>query len=380
MSSETAADQGQRGAEASGPGESDPTADQGLRGAEASGAGGSDPAADQGLRGAEASGVGGSDPALDGAGRHTVPISRWVDLGVPVHYVDHGGPAGGPLLVLVHGLGGSLVNWAALAPLLTDTCRVLALDLLGFGHTQAGTHLTTVNANQQMLHRFLRELAGGAPVILVGNSMGGMITILQATRHPESVSAVVLIDPALPVKVGSQPDALVSASFGMYAVPHLGRAMLRARRRVRTPEQLAMDVLRLCCVDPMRVPADVREQLLELAHARGGYPDIDEQFLGAARSLISMLTRRASYRATMKAIRVPVLLLHGEKDRLVNIGAARAAARANPSWRFDVAPDVGHVPMLEVPDWTAGRILEWMAADVPSAAGQAGSRRDIDQK
>lgn len=306
----------------------------------------------------------GAEGTPEGARRYTAPTSRWVDLGVPVHYVDHGGPADGPMLVMVHGLGGSLLSWAALAPLLTDTCRVLALDLIGFGHTQAGTHSTTVTANQHMLHRFLSQVAGG-PAVLVGNSMGGLITILQATQHPESVTAVVLIDPALPVKVGSQPDALVSAAFGMYAVPHLGRAMLRARRRVRTPEQLAVDILHLCCVDPSRVPPDVLEQHLEMARARSAYPDTDEHFLGAARSLVRMLTRRSSYEAAMKAIRVPVLLLHGEKDRLVTIGASRAVTAANPSWRFEVAPDVGHVPQLEVPEWTAGRILDWLATDVP---------------
>jgi len=304
------------------------------------------------------------DSAPEGTGRYAAPTSRWVDLGVPVHYVDHGGPADGPLLVLVHGLGGSLVNWAAIAPLLTRTCRVLAMDLIGFGHTQAGTHLTSIDANQRMVQRFLSEVAGG-PVILVGNSMGGVITILQAARHPESVTGLVLIDPALPVRLGSQPDPLVAASFGMYAVPRLGSAMLRARRRVRSPEQLARDVLRLCCVDYTRVPADVLEQHLEVARARRGSPDVDEHFLGAARSLMTMLARRSSYLATMRSIQSPVLLLHGEKDRLVSVEAARAAAAANPTWRFEVVEDVGHVPQLEVPGWTAGRILDWLAADVP---------------
>lgn len=304
-----------------------------------------------------------SEPGPHVAGLYAAPASRWVDLGVPVHYVDHGGPADGPLLVLVHGLGGSLVNWAAIAPLLTGTCRVVALDLIGFGHTQAGTHPTSVTANQQMLQRFLTEVAG-EPAILVGNSMGGLITILQASQHPESLSALALLDPALPVTLAAQLDPLVAASFGMYAVPHLGRAMLKARRRVRSPEQIAMDVLRLCCVDPKRVPAEVLEQHLELARARRGYPDIDEQFLGAARSLLSMLVRRNSLLSTIKAIRVPVLLLHGDKDRLVTVGESRALAAVNPTWRFEVAHDVGHVPQLEVPQWTAGHILDWLAVDV----------------
>jgi pimeloyl-ACP methyl ester carboxylesterase len=269
--------------------------------------------------------------------------------------------------VMVHGLGGSLVNWAALAPLLTDTCRVLALDLVGFGHTKAGTHSTSVTANAHMLQRFLSEVVGN-PVILVGNSMGGLIAILQAARHPETVTGLVLVDPALPGRRGSRRDPLVAAGFGMYAVPHLGRAMLKARRRVRSPEQIAMDVLRLCCVDPTRVPADVLEQHMEVARARRGYPDIDEQFVNAARSLMGVLARRRSYLATMSSIRVPVLLLHGELDRLVPIGVSRAVAAANPSWRFEVAPDVGHVPQLEVPEWTAGHILDWLATAGTGAA------------
>lgn len=301
------------------------------------------------------------------SGRHTAPTSRWVDLGVPVHYVDHGGPADGPLLVMVHGLGGSLVNWAALAPLLTDTCRVLALDLVGFGLTRAATYSTSVTSNQRMLQRFLSEVAGG-PVILVGNSMGGLITILQAARHPETVTAAILIDPALPPLPGSRPDPLVAAGFGMYAVPHLGRAMLRARRRVRTPEQIAMDILRLCCVDPARVPFDVLEQHMEVARTRAGYPDIDDQFLVAARSMLGILARRSTLMAALKAVKGPVLLMHGEKDRLVPIGASRAVAAANPSWRFEVVPDVGHVPQLEAPEWTASHILDWLATDASDAA------------
>jgi pimeloyl-ACP methyl ester carboxylesterase len=304
--------------------------------------------------------------STEAAGRQTASTSRWADLGVPVHYVDHGGPAGGPLLVMVHGLGGSLVNWAALAPLLTDSCRVLAVDLLGFGLTQAGAQSTSVTSNQQMLQRFLSKVVAG-PAILVGNSMGAMIAILQAAQHPETVSGLVLVDPPLPGLWDARPDALVAAGFGLYAVPPLGLAMLKARRRVRSPEQLAMDVLRLCCVDPTRVSPGVLEQHLDVARARRGYPDVDVQFLAAARSLMGLLARRKSYLAAMASITVPVLLLHGEKDRLVPIGASRAAAAAHPSWRFRVAPDAGHVPQLEVPEWTAGHILDWLASDVHGA-------------
>ena len=64
--------------------------------------------------------------------------SRTVELGGPVHYVDYGGNADGPVVVLVHGLGGSHLNWDLLAPHLTPHARVVALDLPGFGRSEPG--------------------------------------------------------------------------------------------------------------------------------------------------------------------------------------------------------------------------------------------------
>jgi pimeloyl-ACP methyl ester carboxylesterase len=306
-------------------------------------------------------------------GRHgagQVPPSRWVDLDGPVHYVDYGGPDEGPLLVCVHGLGGSLVNWAAVAPELSRTCRVLALDLAGFGRTQGGGRSTSVRANQALLNRFLVEVAG-TPAILVGNSMGGAIAALQASVHPETVAGAVLIDPALPAGARTRSDPRVAAMFAVLVLPVTGRAVLARGRRTRTSEQAVMDTLRLCCEDPSRVPADIVEQHLALARDRREYPNLDVELLTAGRSLMWLLTRRRQFAAMLRRVRVPVLLLHGDRDRLVHIGAARAAAAANPSWRLDVAHGVGHVPQLEVPEWTIERILTWLRSDGVAASDLA---------
>jgi pimeloyl-ACP methyl ester carboxylesterase len=72
------------------------------------------------------------------------------------------------------------------------------------------------------------------------------------------------------------------------------------------------------------------------------------------------LAHRRRHAAMLRRIGGPVLLLHGEKDRLVPLGAAQAAARANPGWRFEVAGDIGHTPQLEAPDWTVRQILDWL--------------------
>ena len=302
-----------------------------------------------------------------------LPESRWTDLDGPVHYVDFGGPADGPLLVCVHGLGGSLVNWIALAPLLTPTCRVIALDLAGFGHTRSGARSASVHANQRLLHRFLQDVAG-FPAILVGNSMGGLISILQAADHPGTVAGLVLVDPALPVSLTTRPDLRVAATFAAYAVPAVGRAVLSRRRRTMTAEESAHDLLALVSEDPSRIPVDVVDQHVALASRRRSYADVDDELITAARSLMFVLADRRKYAEMQRSIGAPVLLLHGDRDRLVPIASARSAARANPTWQFEVAEGVGHVPQLEVPEWTAGHILEWLAAH-PGAAATAALAR-----
>jgi len=305
----------------------------------------------------------------DGPGAPSAGLSRWTDLGGPVRYLDFGGPAGGPVIVCVHGLGGSAVNWMAVAPLLTGTCRVLAPDLAGHGLTQSGGRGTDVASNRALLHRFVRSVAGG-PVILLGNSMGGMISLLEASAAPASVAGLVLLDPALPV-VAARPDPLVTAMFAVYLTPGLGRAV-QARRR-RAPADTVASILRLCCADTSRVSAEVIARHVEVAVQRAGFPGIEQDFAAALRSVVRTAgyPHGRAYRQRAGSVACPVLLIHGTEDRLVPLAAARAAARANPSWSLRVFPGVGHVPQLEVPQQTAGAILAWLGAEGRPAARAA---------
>jgi pimeloyl-ACP methyl ester carboxylesterase len=298
------------------------------------------------------------------------PPSLWADLDGPVHYVDFGGPADGPLVVCVHGLGGSHANWLAIAPQLARTHRVLALDLAGFGLTRGGARGTSVTANTRLLHRFLTEVAG-EPAILVGNSMGGLVAGLEAAARPEAVAALAMLDPALPVYLSSRPEPLVVTAFGLYLAPGLGALFQRGRRTTRTPEQVAWDILTFCCADPQRVPADVVAAHIALGHRREAYTEMDAEFVAATRSLLWLLRGRRRVLRTLSGISCPVLLLHGTKDRLVTIGSARRVAAANPGWRFVEVPDAGHVPMLEDPGFTLDVLGDFLAA-VPS-----GTSRDL---
>src|SRR2546421_5878041 len=295
---------------------------------------------------------------------------RWVDLDGPVHYLDYGGPAEGPQVVAVHGLGGSAVNWSAVAPLLTGRCRVVAPDLAGHGLTRSLGRGTRVTTNRALLPRFVEAVAS-PPVILMGNSMGGMISLLEASAEPDAVAGLILVDPALPL-VPARPDPMVTALFAAYATPGVARLLMRRRARM-SPERAVAETLSICCVDPARIPEPVLAEHVAVARRRADLADVGDDFLAAARSVLatSGYMRGLPYRRGIRTIQAPVLLLHGERDRLVPVAAARAVARANPAWSLVVLPDAGHVPQLELPRETARIILDWLDGEGRDATKSA---------
>jgi pimeloyl-ACP methyl ester carboxylesterase len=304
-----------------------------------------------------------SASVAEGAQSHTVEVDG------PLHYRDMGGPADGPLLVGVHGLGGSHLNWSAVAPRLTGQARVMALDLVGHGWTPVAGRTADIAGHRRLLSGFLRSL-GGRPVILAGNSMGGLVAALQAAEEPESVAGLILIDPALPTARLGLAHPRVLVNFLVCAVPGLGESYLTQRRLRTTAEQSVQRVLGICCADASRVPAEVVEAHVELT-AGIDRARADAAYLRSARSLSMMMVRPTVTLRRLAGLSQPVLLLHGERDLLVPQSAARRMSESHPEWQFEVAPDTGHVPMLEAPDWTAGAIVAWLGGAGQGAVARA---------
>jgi pimeloyl-ACP methyl ester carboxylesterase len=306
------------------------------------------------------------------------------DLDGPVHWIEFvpknaKAPRGQqpPPIVLVHGLGGSHLNWCLLGPHLAAGRRVVALDLHGFGLTPGLRRTSTVQANARLLDRFIREVIG-TPVLLVGNSMGGVISILETAAHPGVVTGLVLIDPALPLPP-QKPDWQVSSQFLLYALPGLGERTVAKLLRTVPPEAAVQRVLELCFADPSRADPELIKADVALAVRR--HPATRAQasarariFLAAARSLLLVLSRRHRFAGLMAGIDVPVLLIGGEADRLVPVAAMRQAVARNPRWDSVILPDVGHVPMLEVPDTVTGAIRDWLARTEGSTNHAAADR------
>jgi pimeloyl-ACP methyl ester carboxylesterase len=270
-------------------------------------------------------------------------------------------------MVLVHGLGGSSLDWLAAAPMLAARARVLAVDLAGHGRTPLARRSAGVRANQRLLGRFLDEVVR-EPAILVGNSMGGMITLMEAADRPDRVSQLILVDPAVPRPRGVRLDPEVILVFAGYVLPGLGQRFL-ARRRARVgPSAVVSDVLQVCCAEPEATSEELVAALREAATPRVASGWRDPAFLQAARSLIgTLVVRPGRYLEQIAKVEAPTLVIHGAADRLVPVGSIEALVRSKPGWTAHVLDGAGHVPQVQVPRLFAQLVSAWLGADDAAA-------------
>ena len=295
---------------------------------------------------------------------------RTVHVDGPINVLEVPGPPDGPTFVCVHGLGGHHASFLSIARLLSARGRVLALDLPGSGRSPLAGRRTSMSALRLALDRFC-EAMDATPAILVGNSMGGALSIMQAAMRPEAVAGLVLISPAVPRPITAPLERRLALTFGTSVIPGVGELAYRRRLARLGPEEHAAALLELCTVDPRRVPDEIIESGLAIARERRGMDDAAAAFLQATRSLVGLLARRSAFARMVARVEAPTLILAGRQDRLVPLVAIQALAAARPDWRLEILDDVGHIAMAEVPDRTMALIEGWLDAGTAETPGVA---------
>ena len=283
--------------------------------------------------------------------------TRVIDLDGPVHLADFGGE--GASILLLHGLGASHTSWMAVGKQLAARGRVIAPDLLGFGRTPLAGRAPSIEHNVAMLGRLLDAETRG-PVTLIGNSMGGLVSVLLAAARPDRIARLVLVGPALPRPPGAPVDPRVAALFSLFLLPVFGEIAMRRRLAAAGPERVLRDTLDLCGLRVESLDPEVWQATLALAHERARWPWATDAYLGAARSLVRVLVRRDRVYDTIRRLRAPALLTQGTHDRLVPFVVSEAAARLRPDWKVERMEGVGHVPQLEVPDRWLDLVIRWL--------------------
>jgi pimeloyl-ACP methyl ester carboxylesterase len=259
--------------------------------------------------------------------------------------------------LFVHGLGGSGTNWTDFAGLLRNALAIEAIDLPGFG--RSGPALDddySLEAHARTVIDYL-DLSGRGPVHLVGNSMGGAISLIVAARRPDLIRTLTLISPAVPDLKVRAHVLKTDWRMGLLVVPMVGMSALR--KLGRTPvEARVKGTIALCFADPSRLSQARYEEALAEARDRIGRPWIEQAMLRSIRGLVrsQFLKNRAGW-AKMRSITAPTLVLWGDEDRLVAPDLAPFVAAAIPNARLLVLDHVGHVAMMEDPVTSARATL-----------------------
>jgi pimeloyl-ACP methyl ester carboxylesterase len=280
-----------------------------------------------------------------------------LDIGGPIRVREYGGD--GPLILLVHGLGGSTENWDVTGPLLTERGTVTALDLVGFGESIPGDRRPSVEENGRVVAEVIDAL-GFEAATLVGNSMGGLVSMLAAVEHASRVDRLVLVNPALPVSRRHPPDFEVLTKLLGPLVPGIGVPAFRVYRAAHSPEEETAETLRMVTADSETVPAWAREGLTNANRRRRSHDWAIPSFLEADRSIARYVLRPRRFAKLIHKVGAPTLLIHGSEDRLVSVDSARWAAEQRPDWSYREMEGVGHVPMLEAADWFVDLVTTWL--------------------
>lgn len=293
---------------------------------------------------------------------HTALEHFTIDLNGPVHGIDYGGE--GRLVLLVHGLGGSGINWMEVGAEMTRYGRVIAPDLPGFGRSPLAGRSSSIHAQAKFLAEFI-EARTDRPAVIVGNSMGALAAMLLAGARPELVDRLVLLDPPAPSWDIRSLHPVWIMTLLLYMTPGLNRVLIAWVYRNGVPERRIDDALALLTGSGSISPA-ARRLHLDSANERCQMPWLPKSQFTAFRSVFGLMTPPRKYDRMVMKIKAPTLLIHGTADSVVPFKATELVARIRPDWTFTPITGAGHVAMLETPRLFLDLAAEFLA---PATAG-----------
>lgn len=266
--------------------------------------------------------------------RRTAEIGgeRWVWVERPASRAD------APTIVMLHGYTGSKENWYRLAKALGRRYRLVVPDLPGWGESARDAHADYgYAAEAARVAAFLRHI-DGAPLTLLGHSMGGGVAAVVAARYPDLVARV----------------GLLNASGVEFAGNAFGRDVLDGGNPFG-----------------VRDAASLEHYLALLFHDRASRPWMPKL---AAHALIAQRRREGDFEQSVldrigrgderflpgeEAARIhqPTLLVWGAEDRVIDPSALDLYAARIPHARKRLLPGSGHMTLMEFPDAVADAVM-----------------------
>jgi pimeloyl-ACP methyl ester carboxylesterase len=269
--------------------------------------------------------------------------SEFVDVdGMQVHLRDEG-PADAPAIILLHGSNASLHTWDAWTAALKGKYRVIRYDQAGHGLTGPHPRNCYTAACFTGVVNKIAEERGLTKFALGGNSMGGWISYEYAKAFPDRLSHLILVDPS---GAPAAKPADLPIGFKIAQMPGINKLM-----NIITPRSFIEKSLRqTVSVQSVVTDAEV-DEYWELLRRPGNREATIKRF--AARSGMTPSVPIANSP-------IPTLIMWGDEDRLINVGAAPWFARQFPNNQITIYKGIGHLPMEEIADKSAADTAQFM--------------------
>ena len=262
------------------------------------------------------------------------------------------GESGSPV-VLLHGGGtdSATLSWRLAIPALATRHRVFAPDWPGYGESEVFEGEYTSQAMVDWLDAVLDRL-GLENTGLVGISMGGGGALAYTLAHPARVTHLVPVD-----SYGLARKAPMHLlSYLMVRMPWL---IDLTWAWVRKNRSMAAWSLGSIFADKRNITPDLEEEVWQAIQD----PIAQRSFSSFQRYELGLYELRTCVMDRLNEIRCPTLIIHGEKDSLVPIAAAREAAQRIPNARLEVIQGAGHWPMRERPQVFNQLLIDFFSSD-----------------
>lgn len=252
------------------------------------------------------------------------------------YYIDQGQREAMPV-VLIHGFPLNHTMWAPQIAALPDKHRVIAYDIRGHGESDVGAGQYTMDLFSDDLITLLNHLKI-EKVVLCGLSMGGYIALRTLERHPERVSALVLCD----TRSEADSDEARGKRFAaMEAIKEKGVPLFAEgfSKSALAPETF---------VNHPAIVQSVKGMILK------------NSSLGICGALLAMAFRTDTT-VSLSQIKIPTLIMVGEKDQLTPPAASLSMKEKIPHAQMVVIPGAGHLSNLENPTAFNLRLLSFLS-------------------
>ncbi len=254
-------------------------------------------------------------------------------FGAKINYVEAGDPAK-PKVILLHGLGGSILNWATNTGAIAQNYHVIALDQIGFGKSDKPSLKYRIGTYADFLDKFMAELKI-EKASLVGNSMGGWVAGWMAIKYPNRVEKIVLADAA----------GIVPANFNEAQIYQLNNS---TRDEIRAN-------MKLIFANPLfqNNEALVDQFMTARVTANDG---------GTINSIIDSIKRKEDFlNDRLGEIKKPTLIIWGKQDGLLPVANAYTFNKGIAGSELVVFDQCGHVPQFEKAADFNKKVLEFLA-------------------